>query len=177
MNSRQIEQYLGFLGQKLADMHLKATLILLGGALMITQIGNRKTTQDIDVVIATNNRQIYQAVQQAITLVAQEKNLPASWINDDVTLIVDQVGSPKAPRYWKSFASLDVYIPEFEYIFALKCFSARIQDDRDIMALAQRLHIQTRVQAWSIVNAYIPPFLLSSRSGYTTQAIDRCFST
>ena len=177
MNSKQIEQYLGFLGQKLADMHIKTNLILLGGALMITQFGNRKTTQDIDVVIATNDRQIYQAVQQAITLVAQEKYLPASWMNDDVTLIVDQVGRPKAPRYWKSFVSLDVYIPEFEYIFALKCFSGRIQDDRDIMALAQRLHVQTRTQAWSIVNAYIPPLQLGSRSNYTAQAIDRCFST
>lgn len=176
MNSRQIEQYLGFLGQKLADMQIKATLILLGGALMITQIGNRKTTQDIDVVIATGDRRTYQAVQQAIRLVAQEKKLPASWLNDDVTLIVDQVGRPKSPRYWKSFASVDVYIPELEYIFALKCFSGRNQDDRDIQALAQRLHIQTKAQAWAIVHAYIPPPLLSSRVGYTTQAIGRCFS-
>lgn len=177
MDSTQIEQYLGFLGQKLADMQTKATLVLLGGALMVTQIGNRKSTQDIDVVIATNDRQIYQAVQQAIALVAQERKLPASWLNDDVTLVVDQVGRPKAPRYWKSFASLDVYVPEFKYIFALKCFSGRRQDDRDIQALAQQLGIQTQVQAWSIVNAYIPLPQLSSRSGYTTQAIQRCFST
>lgn len=87
MDSTQIEQYLGFLGQKLADMQTSATLILLGGALMVTQIGNRKTTQDIDVVIATNDRRTYQVV----------------------------------------------------------------------------------------VNMYIPPLQLSSRSGYTTQAIDRCF--
>lgn len=51
-------------------MQIKASIILLGGALMITQIGNRKATQDIDVVIATNDRHTYQAVQQAITLVA-----------------------------------------------------------------------------------------------------------
>lgn len=132
MNKTQIEQYLGFLGQKLTDMQTKATLILLGGALMVTQIGNRTSTQDIDVIIATNNRHVYQAVQQAIALVAQERKLPASWLNDDVTIVVDQVGRPKAPNFWKSFASLDVYVPEFEYVFALKCFSGRRQDDRDI---------------------------------------------
>ena len=175
MDSTQIERNLGFLGQKLADMQIKATLILLGGALMVTQIGNRKTTRDIDVVIATNDRRTYQAIQQAIVVVAQERKLPASWLNDDVTLIVDQVGRPKAPRYWKSFASLDVYMPELEYIFALKCFSGRRQDDRDIQALAQRLRIQTQMEAWAIVNAYIPLPQLSSRSGYTTQAIQRCF--
>jgi hypothetical protein len=55
MNCSHIEHYLGFLGQKLAEMQIKATIILLGGALMVTQIGNRKSTQDIDVVIATND--------------------------------------------------------------------------------------------------------------------------
>jgi len=42
MNSSQIEQYLGFLGQKLAEMQIKTSIILLGGALMVTQLGNRK---------------------------------------------------------------------------------------------------------------------------------------
>ncbi len=134
-----------------------------------------KSTQDIDVVIATNDRHTYQAVQQAIALVAQGKKLPTSWLNDDVTLVVDQVGSPKAPRYWKSFASLDVYLPELEYVFALKCFSGRRQDDRDIQALAQRLRIQTQADAWSIVNTYIPPLQLNARIRYTTQVIQRCF--
>jgi hypothetical protein len=69
-----------------------------------------------------------------------------------------------------------VYIPELEYILALKLFSGRPQDDRDIQALSQRLHVHTQAQAWSIVNAYIPGAQLALRSGYTTQAIDRCFN-
>ena len=100
MDSAQIEQYLGFLGQKLADMQVTTSLILLGGALMITQIGNRKATQDIDVVIATNDRRTYQAVQQAIILVAQEKKLPPAWLNDDVTIVVDQIGKPVRHEVW-----------------------------------------------------------------------------
>jgi hypothetical protein len=175
MDSTQIERYLGFLGQKLTELHIKTTIILLGGALMVTQIGNRKSTQDIDVVVATNDRRTYQTLQQAIQLVAQEKNLPSSWMNDDVTVIVDQIGKPKTPRLWRSFSNLAVYIPEFEYILALKLFSGRPQDDRDIQALSQRLHVQTPAQAWSIVNAYIPDAQRALRSGYTTQAIDRCF--
>ncbi len=177
MDSTQIERYLGFLGQKLAELQIKATIILLGGALMVTQIGNRKSTQDIDVVIATNDRQTYQTIQQAIQLVAKEKKLPSSWMNDDVTMIVDQVGKPKTPQRWKTFSNLTVYIPELEYILALKLFSGRPQDDRDIQALSQRLHIQTQAHAWSIVRTYIPDTQLALRSGYTTQAIDRCFHT
>ena len=177
MNSSQIEHYLGFLGQKLAEMQIKATIILMGGALMVTQIGNRKSTQDIDVVIATNDRGTYQAIQQAIALVAREKRLPPAWLNDDVTIVVDQVGKPKAPQHWRTFANLAVYVPELEYILALKLFAGRPQDDRDIQAIAHRLNMRTKTQAWSIVNGYIPNTQLRLRSGYTAQAIDRCFPT
>jgi hypothetical protein len=122
----------------------KKCSILLGGALMITQLGNRQATQDIDVVIATNDRRTYQAVQQAIILVAQEKKLPPAWLNDDVTIVVDQIGKPKAPKHWKTFGNLAVYVPEMEYMLALKLFSGRPQDDRDIRAIARRLSLQTR---------------------------------
>lgn len=176
MDRTQIEQYLGFLGQKLADMQIKTSMILLGGALMITQLGNRQATQDIDVVIATNDRSTYQAVQQAIILVAQEKKLPPAWLNDDVTIVVDQIGKPRAPKHWKTFGNLAVYVPEMEYMLALKLFSGRPQDDRDIRAIARRLSLQTRAQAWAVVNAYIPSALLGFRGAYTSQAIDRCFS-
>jgi hypothetical protein len=176
MDSRQIEHYLGFLGQKLDEMQTKASIILLGGALMVTQIGNRKSTQDIDVVIATNDQRTYQTIQQAIQLVAEEEKLSSAWMNDDVTIIVDQIGKPKAPRHWKTFSNLTVYIPELEYILALKLFSGRPQDDRDIQALSQRLHISTKIQAWSIVSVYIPDTQLAMRKEYTTQAIDRCFT-
>lgn len=176
MDRTQIEQYLGFLGQKLDEIQTRATLILLGGALMVTQIGNRQSTWDIDVVIATNDRHTYQIVQQAIELVAQERKLSSSWLNDDVTIVVDQIRKPKTPKHWKTFSNLDVYVPELEYILALKLFSGRTQDDHDIQALAQRLNVHTKAQAWSIVNLYIPSTHLSMRNENAAQSIDRCFA-
>src|SRR5260370_4796071 len=42
MDSTQIERYLGFLGQKLGEMQIKATIILLGGALVfVNDIGGQ----------------------------------------------------------------------------------------------------------------------------------------
>jgi hypothetical protein len=143
---------------------------------MVPQIGNRTSTQDIDVVIATNDRRTYQAVQQAIALVAREKRLPPAWLNDDVTIVVDQIGKPKAPKHWKTYANLTVHVPELEYMLALKLFSGRPQDDRDIQAIAHRLNMNTKAEAWSTVNGYIPSTQLSLRSGYAAQAIDRCFA-
>lgn len=176
MNRKQIEQSLAFLGEKLSEMQVKASILLLGGALMITQIGNRKSTQDIDIVIATNDPATYRAVQQAAKLVAQKNRLPPTWLNDDVTIIVDQVGKPRKPEHWKNFSSLSVYIPELEYILALKLFSGRRQDTNDIIALARRLQVNTREDAWTLVNSYIPAIQLTMRHAYTQQAIERCFT-
>src|SRR5690242_13908895 len=111
MNGSQIDRYLGYLDHTLAHLQQQATILLVGGAVMVTEIQNRKSTQDIDVVIAASNARTYKIVKQAINLVAKEKNLPASWLNDDVTLIVDQIGRPKAPKRaerWKHFSHLHV---------------------------------------------------------------------
>ncbi|HLZ62714.1 MAG TPA: hypothetical protein VKR06_37685 [Ktedonosporobacter sp.] len=175
MDKNQIERYLGYLGQKLADMQIQASVLLVGGALMITQIGNRKTTQDIDVIIATSDPHVYRAVQQAIALVTQEKKLPPTWLNDDVTIITDQVGRPKSPTRWKVFGNLTVFIPELEYMLALKLFSGRTQDDRDIKALASRLGVDTKDQAWACLKNYVHATLISDRIERITEAIDRCF--
>lgn len=177
MNGKQIEQNLSLLGEKLDEMQIKASILLLGGALMITQIGNRKSTQDIDIVIATNDPATYRAVQQAAKLVMREKKLPPAWLNDDVTIVIDQVGKPKALKLWKNFSSLAVYIPEFEYILALKLFSGRRRDTSDILALARRLQIDTREDAWTIVKSYIPDLQLTMRQADTQQAIERCFKS
>lgn len=175
MDRAQIERSLGYLGQKLAEMQIQAAVLLLGGALMVTQIGNRKTTQDIDVTIATSDPHIYRAVQQAIALVTQEYKLPPTWINDEVTIITDQVGRPQAPKRWKTFGNLTVFIPELEYVMALKLFSARKQDDRDIKALAQRLGVETSDQAWACLNRYVHTALQARRMQDITKAIGRCF--
>ena len=153
------------------------TVILLGSAFMITQLRNRKSTQDIDIVIATNDAATYQAFQQAAGLVAKERKLSPAWLNDDVAIVVDQIGKPRAPKLWKTFSNLTVYLPEFEYVLALKLFSGRSQDDQDIKALAQQLQVRTKEQAWAIVHSYIPDMQLDMRRSYTTQAIDRCFVT
>jgi len=130
----------------------------------------------MDVVIATNNMRTYSAIKQAINLVAQEKHLSPEWVNDDVTLIIDQVGRPRDPQVWRIFASLTVYIPELQYILALKLFAGRTEDDRDIYPLARQLNVHTKAQAWPLVHAYIPQIQLDMRKDNTSLAIGRCFS-
>ena len=51
MDARQIERYLGFLGQKLDEMQTSATIILLGGALKewVYYSGHRSLFYEINI--------------------------------------------------------------------------------------------------------------------------------
>ncbi|WP_220194211.1 hypothetical protein [Ktedonospora formicarum] len=125
MNSEQIEKNLALLAQKMGELGITGTILLLGGAVMVAIVKNRPSTRDIDIVVATNDAQQYRAIKRAISLVAQENRLPDEWMNDDVTLIVDQIRHPQKPTIWRDFGNLVVYVPELEYILALKLFAAR----------------------------------------------------
>nr|BBH85272.1 hypothetical protein KTC_00230 [Thermosporothrix sp. COM3] len=176
MNQKAIERHLALLNDKLAEEGIKASILLVGGAYMVSVVQNRKTTRDIDVSIATNQAHIYRAVKHAATAIAQTYRLPSDWFNDDVTIVIDQIGRPQSPSLWKQFSHLRVLIPEEQYILALKLFAGREDDDRDIQALAKRLRISSHAQAWELVQRYIPPHMQSMRPQEIANAIERCFS-
>jgi hypothetical protein len=57
---------------------------------------------------------------------------------------------------WRTYGPLEVYVPEGAYILALKLLAGRPKDRGDIQDLCAQLHIQTRLQAQTIVDQYIP---------------------
>lgn len=86
-----------------------------------------------------------------------------------MTIITDQIGRPQAPKRWKIFQNLTVFVPELEYILALKLFSARRRDDRDIKALAEILGVATKEQAWTNLNRYVHASLQTKRMELITR--------
>lgn len=57
---------------------------------------------------------------------------------------------------WRVYAPLEVYMPEPEYILALKILAGRPQDMADIQALNQFVGVTSRMEAQAIVDRYIP---------------------
>ncbi len=135
MNSKQIEQNLGYLNEQCVRMNIRVQLLLVGGAVMVTQLKNRQNTDDIDASIIASSAQEYSLVLKAIEAVARDKQLPGKWLNDDVSIITDRVGRPQTLQPWVRFSNLTVYLPNLDYMLALKLFSGRAQDYRDIEAL------------------------------------------
>jgi hypothetical protein len=161
MQAQEIEMYLAKLGQELQDVGLEhpVPILLVGGAFMLTQIHNRATTGDIDIVLKdiedTTNSQTYQIFKAAIRTVASRYNIPTSWLNDVISDFLRDIGNVPEGILWRSYGMLEVCLPPNEYILALKLLAGRQKDRDDIYALCRLEKIVTRQQAQLLVDRYI----------------------
>ena len=95
-------------------------LALYGGAVFTLVYGSRETTKDVDGVIRPS------AVgTRLISQVAEEQNLPANWLNDDVRQFLSHQ-SEHRPFPSKDFEpGLKITIPTAAYLLALKLNACR----------------------------------------------------
>ena len=162
MQAHDIETYLADLGQELQQVGLQrpVRLLLIGGAFMLTQLHSRRATNDVDVLLKDvddpTSSPLYQLFKAAVRAVANRNQLPMTWMNDMIgDFLRDSTRVPQG-TLWRTYTLLEVYVPEAEYILALKLLAGRPKDRGDIQLLCQQLHIVTRVQAQQMVDRYIP---------------------
>src|SRR5215472_3084320 len=162
MQAREIEMYLADLGQQLQQMGVPqpVRLLLIGGAFMLTQLHSRRATNDVDVLLVDiddpANSPLYQTFKAAVRAVASRNRLPVNWMNDLLgDFLRDRTRVPQG-TLWRTYAVLEVYVPEAEYILALKLLAGRPKDLGDIQLLCRQLQVGTRIQAQQMVDRYIP---------------------
>ncbi|MFL5656789.1 MAG: hypothetical protein ACJ8CB_21740 [Ktedonobacteraceae bacterium] len=162
MQAQDIVTYFAELGQELQHLGVQhpIRILLIGGAYMLTQVHNRPTTNDIDVLLKdiddTTTSPLYRTFKAAARAVASRNHLPNTWINDLVGDFLRNTGAVPQGTLWRRYAMLEVYIPPSEYILALKLLAGRPKDRDDIYALSQQIKIRTRDQAQQLVDRYIP---------------------
>jgi len=162
MQAQDIVTYFAELGQELQHLGVQhpIRILLIGGAYMLTQVHNRPTTNDIDVLLKdiddTTTSPLYRTFKAAARAVASRNHLPNTWINDLVGDFLRNTGTVPQGALWRSYAMLEVYIPPSEYILALKLLAGRPKDRDDIYALCQQIKIQTREHAQQLVDRHIP---------------------
>ncbi|MBE3558664.1 MAG: hypothetical protein IMW89_05480 [Ktedonobacteraceae bacterium] len=162
MNKQEIESYLTQLGQELQDLGVRQTIhvVLIGGAFMLTQVDERRTTDDIDVLFKDIDditvSPIYQTFKMAARTVAARNGLKGNWINDVMNDFLRNAGIIPEEKLWRRFGRLEVLLPPKEYVLALKLLAGRPKDRRDIEVLCQQLKIRTRDQAQRLIDRYIP---------------------
>ena len=171
MQAQDIEAHLADLGRELQNLGVECPvrILMIGGAFMLTQLRNRSTTDDVDVLLKDVDdptvSPLYQTFETAVQAVASRNQISISWINDRIRDFIRNIGEVPEGVLWRTYAMLEVYIPPDEYILALKLMAGRQKDRGDILALCQQLHIQTREQAQQIVDRYVPEKEVQQLSG------------
>jgi hypothetical protein len=162
LQQSEIERLLQDLGSELAARGVPSVQVLIvGGAYMLLNIGNRPTTQDIDIfplnfASSANPDAQTKTILTAIRAVAKRNGLKREWFNDAAFGILGELQpSPEQLHLWRSYGALDIYMPPAEFIFAVKVFGYRDRDFNDVQALIQKLDVQTREQAQAIIDRYI----------------------
>ena len=151
MDKVEIEKYLHMLGEELSAKQLNFDILLLGGAAMVLEVGNRDATQDIDTFFLPDTTAIFRAA----AVVAARENLPDGWLNSAAAGFTYNFKKQPSVKLWKTFPGLQVYLPSIEYLFVTKIMASRRKDRGDIMALAAMLHISKREEVFRIVVQYI----------------------
>jgi hypothetical protein len=167
MDRDEIEANLRALGSRLAARDLTGEILLLGGAYMTLVIRNREATKDIDAYFASDPS----AIRTAAAEVARERGLPPDWLNDAVKGFIHR--QPDRTDRWASYAGLNVYTPNAEYIFAMKAEAGRSgsSDFDDLVALRDHLGLTELAQALAIVEKYVPASRLSAKTKLTLETL------
>ena len=174
MDKHKIVQMLESLADELDELGQKKTikLLIIGGAYMLTQVGNRDATTDVDGKVLDiddpMNSWDYLFFKNAVHATASTNNMDQAWFSDTMSDFLALVGPLPKLTLWKTFGKLEVYIPPAGYILALKFIAGRQKDHDDIVVLCKKLRIYTCRQAYDIMDAYVTDEDIKQDSHVTT---------
>lgn len=149
MNRQEITEYIEELNDELRIADVKGEICLYGGAVMCLVYDARPATKDVDAIFKPA-RQIREAVKK----VADKHLLKEDWLNDAVKGFV----VPHKQTVYFNLSNLKVYVPEPDYLLAMKTLSARVDatDKGDIKFMIEQLNIKNAEEVFSILEKYYP---------------------
>lgn len=149
MSPEEIKKYLGMVNEELGRLEVKGEICLYGGAVMCLLYQARPSTKDIDAVFQPTKE-----IREAARRIAVEEGLREDWLNDGVKGFV----TDHAQRIYLDLPNLKVFVPEPDYLLAMKTLAARVDatDKEDVRILIQKLQIKSPKEVFSIVEKYYP---------------------
>jgi len=149
MTAEEIAQYLIELNDELRLENIQGEVSLYGGAVMCLAYKARPATKDVDAIFEP-----VRAIRNAAQKVAERHGLRKDWLNMAVRMFLAE--HKKNILY--DLSNLQVFVPEGDYLFAMKVLAARRDTDdlNDMKFLAKHLKITSIEQALDIVSGYYP---------------------
>ncbi len=147
LSANEIRTCLQELSDQLCTRSIQGEICLYGGAVMCLAYAARPSTKDVDAIFEPT-----QTIRTIVHQVAQMHDLPDDWLNDAVKGFV----VPHPQRILIELACLRVYIPEPDYLLAMKSMAARVdtQDRTDIEFLIKKLDIRSAEEVFKIIETY-----------------------
>ncbi len=149
MDAEEIKQYLEDLNDELRAANTKGEVCLYGGAVMCLVYEARPSTRDVDAIFKPASE-----MREAIRRVAEKHNLRSDWLNDGVKGFV----VPHNQRILFDFPHLKIYVPEPDYLLAMKVLAARVDttDRTDVELLINALKLKSADEVFAILENYYP---------------------
>jgi hypothetical protein len=137
------------LNEELRLMEVKGELCLYGGAVMALVYDARPDTKDVDAIFKPSSQ-----IREAAARVAEANQLRPDWLNDAVKGFL----VPHQQQILLDFSNLKVFVPEADYLLAMKAISARTNtlDAADVRFLIDLLKIKSADAVLEIVEKYYP---------------------
>lgn len=149
------------------------SVLVVGGACLLFQEITTRPTEDVDVIIfemmgSEENTLIFHSpiadkIRRIIKRIGKRQGFKGErqmFFNDDCSpFLLELSGNILPPmRLLKAYQKLHLYVPDdLRYILACKLIAGRVTKDyADIKVLCQKLGIQNRIQAQSVVDQYFP---------------------
>ncbi|MFL6211042.1 MAG: hypothetical protein ACJ74W_19490 [Pyrinomonadaceae bacterium] len=147
MDKAEIRQCLEELNDELRAMNVKGEVCLYGGAVMCLVFDARPSTKDVAAIFRPTRE-----IRQAAERVAATHGLRPDWLNDAVKGFV--VAHPQ--RVLFDLSHLKVYVPEPDYLLAMKALAARVDttDKGDVQLLISSLGLKTAEEVFTILEKY-----------------------
>ena len=149
VNATEIKRYLSELNEELRSMDVKGEICLYGGAVMALAYDARPDTKDVDAIFRPAAQ-----IREAAAKVAKANDLRPDWLNDGVKGFL----VPHKQRILFDFSHLKIFVPEPDYLLAMKAISARHDtlDGMDVKVLVDLLKIKNANEVLDIVEKYYP---------------------
>lgn len=149
MTAEEIKQYLEELNDELRLMDLKGEVSLFGGAVMCLAFAARPATKDVDAIF----RPVAE-IRKAIEVIAERRGLPGNWMND----AVKGYWAEHRERVLFELPNLTVFVPEPDYLLAMKAIAARggTYDREDVLKLIEVIGLKSAEEVFSIIEKYYP---------------------
>lgn len=149
MEKEEILKLLHLINDELQKRNIKGEICLYGGAVMCLAFDARPNTKDVDAVFKPTKE-----MREAVALIARDNGLREDWLNDGVKGFL----VAHTQQIFLDLPFLKVFIPEPDYLLAMKTFSARVDatDKQDVQFLIKKLHLSTKEEVFSILEKYYP---------------------